>query len=233
MNFTRYILLKNAFDGALTAKFRAYSGISKDDWQTKKISEIAKIGSGGTPSRKNPEYYHGNIFWVKTGEILWNEIFDTEEKITDAALKNSSAKIYPVGTVLLAMYGQGLTRGRAGILKIKAATNQAVCALCPVNDVFNKYLFYFFMANYWQLREKGFGGNQPNYSATMISKLEINLPPLEEQKEISRLLDIFITKENRVKEIAEKTLQQIDALKKNILARAFRGELGTNDLELV
>lgn len=224
----RAAILHKAFIGELTKLWRDEHGITLDSWQTKKISEVAKIGSGGTPSRKNLKYYCGDIPWVKTGEIFWNEIFDTEEKITSEALKNSSAKIYPVGTVLLAMYGQGLTRGRASILKIESSVNQAVCALCPRDSVNNRYLYYFFMANYWQLREKAYGGNQPNYSATMISKLTISLPSLEEQKEIVRVLDDMLYREQRTKDLALKTVERVELLKKSILARAFRGELNTD-----
>lgn len=222
-------ILHKAFTGELTANWRKQHDVSIDSWGKKKLGEINEIGTGGTPSRKIAAYYNGNIPWIKTGEILWNYIYDSEEKITNNAINNSSAKFYSKGTVLVAMYGQGLTRGRAAILAIEATTNQAVCALKPKQVLKSKFLFYYFMENYWKYREKAIGGNQPNYSIKMISKWNINLPTLDEQTEIVRIIDDLLAKEQQAKELAENALAKIDLIKKAILARAFRGELGTNN----
>ncbi len=222
-------ILHKAFTGELTANWRKQHDVSIDSWGKNKLGEINEIGTGGTPSRKIAAYYNGNIPWIKTGEILWNYIYDSEEKITNNAINNSSAKFYSKGTVLVAMYGQGLTRGRAAILAIEATTNQAVCALKPKQVLKSKFLFYYFMENYWKYREKAIGGNQPNYSIKMISKWNINLPTLDEQTEIVRIIDDLLAKEQQAKELAENALAKIDLIKKSILARAFRGELGTNN----
>ena len=222
-------ILHKAFTGELTAQWRKEHGMGMESWTSHPLKDVTQIGSGGTPSRKNSQYYLGDILWVKTGEIYWNCIYDSEEKITEDAIANSSAKLYPAGTVLVAMYGQGLTRGRAAILGVPATTNQAVCALQPCNCLEKKYLYYYFMANYWEYRAKAVGGNQPNYSATMIGKWIINIPSALEQTEIVRILDNLLAKEQQAKEAAEGVLEQIDLIKKAILARAFRGELGTND----
>ena len=104
-----------------------------NEWQVKRIEEIAKTTSGGTPSRTNKSYYSGNILWVKSGELTDNFIFDTEEKISEDAVKNSSAKLFPTGTVLVAMYGA--TVGKTAILKKAATTNQAVCGIFPNESV--------------------------------------------------------------------------------------------------
>ena len=219
-------ILHQAFTGNLTAKWRKENGVSDDSWEEKIIGECCKLGSGGTPSKSHPEYYdNGNIPWLKTGEIDWNDICEVEEKITQEGVKNSSAKIYPAESVVIAMYGMGVTRGKAGILKIPTTTNQAVCVLQPDTALFNRYLFYYFMRNYWTFREKAVGGNQLNYSATMISKWTIDLPSLPEQHEIVSILDNVLEKELTAKSDAEQVLEQIDLLKKSILARAFRGEL--------
>lgn len=222
-------ILHKAFTGELTAKWREEHEIKIDGWKKYKIDECCKVGSGGTPSRKHPEYYEGSIPWIKTGEIDWNDILDAEEKISDAAVQNSSAKIYESGVILVAMYGMGVTRGKAAILRVQAATNQAVCVLQPKNDLLNRYLFYYFMYNYWNIREKSVGGNQLNLSATIIKNFDILIPSIDEQSEITRILDSLLAKENAVKDTAETVLDQIDAMKKAVLARAFRGELGTND----
>jgi len=222
-------ILHRAFTGELTAQWRKEHGVGMESWERHPLKDVTQIGSGGTPSRKNSQYYLGDILWVKTGEIYWNYIYDSEEKITEEAIANSSAKLYPAGTVLVAMYGQGLTRGRAAILGVPATTNQAVCALQPCDCLEKRYLYYYFMANYWEYREKAVGGNQPNYSATMIGKWIINIPSVLEQAEIVRILDDLLAKEQQAKDAAEGVLEQIDLIKKAILARAFRGELGTND----
>lgn len=225
----RAAVLHKAFSGALTAKWREENGVAFEEWTTYSLSKCCKIGSGGTPSRKKSEYYMGDIPWIKTGEIEWNEVFDSEEKISQEAIDNSSAKLYNPGAVLVAMYGMGVTRGRAAILGVKAATNQAVCVLQPQEYLNNRYLFYFFMCNYWSVREQAVGGNQLNLSATIIGKLNIDIPSVTEQMEIVRILDNLILKEQTAKETAEAVIEQIEIMKKAILARAFRGELGTND----
>ena len=222
-------ILHKAFTGELTAKWRAEHGKNISGWKVYSLKDCCRIGSGGTPSRKSPEYYKGNIPWIKTGEIDWNEIDDAEEKISDSAIENSSAKLYEPGAVLVAMYGMGVTRGRAAILQVPAATNQAVCVLQPADYLLNKYLFYYFMCNYWDIREQAVGGNQLNLSGTIIGKFQISIPSMEEQLEIVRILDSILAKEQQAKEAAEAVLEKIDLLKKSILARAFRGELGTND----
>lgn len=221
-------ILHKAFTGELTKQWRRENGVSDESWEEKKLGDICKIGSGGTPSRKHEEYYNGNIPWIKTGELAWNVITESEEYITEEAVANSSAKMHFAGSVLVAMYGQGLTRGKAAILGINATTNQAVCALQPLELLTSEFLFYYFMKNYWQFREEAVGGNQPNYSAKMISNWVINLPSLPEQHEIVRLIDDLLARERSAQQAAEQALASIDLMKKSILARAFRGELGTN-----
>lgn len=200
--------------------------LKDEDWVEITIGECCKLGSGGTPSKSHPEYYeNGDIPWLNTGEIDWNEISTVEKKITQAGIDNSSAKLYPAESVVVAMYGMGVTRGKAAIIKIPTTTNQAVCVLQTGEKINNRFLFYYFMCNYWNFREKAVGGNQLNYSATMISKWKIKLPPINYQLSIVNFLDVILEKETKAKETAEAVLEQIDLLKKSILARAFRGEL--------
>lgn len=222
-------ILHKAFTGELTVQWRNECGGGMENWKKTVIGQCCKVGSGGTPNRQNPEYYQGTIPWIKTGEINWNWVDSSEETISEEGLKNSSAKLYPAGAVLVAMYGMGVTRGKAAILNISATTNQAVCVLQPDDSLLNQFLLYYFMYNYWNVREKAVGGNQLNLSATIIKRLEILLPPLEEQKEIIFILDTILQAEQQAKEAVEAVLGQIDHIKKSILARAFRGELGTNE----
>lgn len=216
-------ILHKAFNNQL----KIDNGELKDeDWIETTIGECCKLGSGGTPSKSHLEYYeNGDIPWLNTGEIDWNEISTVEKKITQIGVDNSSAKLYPAESVVVAMYGMGVTRGKAAIIKIPTTTNQAVCVLQTGEKLNNRFLFYYFMCNYWNFREKAVGGNQLNYSATMISKWKIKLPPINYQLSIVNFLDGILEKETKAKEAAEAVLEQIDLLKKSILARAFRGEL--------
>lgn len=219
-------ILEKAFIGELSQGWREENNINKE-WRREKLKDISKITSGGTPSRKHPEYFEGKIPWIKTGEIIWNKIYDSEEHITEEAIANSSAKLIPEGAVLVAMYGQGLTRGRASILEREACTNQAVCALIPSDTILNRYLYYYFMSNYWRFRQVAKGGNQENLSGKVIGDFEIDIPSLEEQNEIVAILDRLLEEESKIEELT--TLEeQIELIKKSVLAKAFRGQLGTN-----
>ena len=108
-------------------------------WQIKKLGDICLTTSGGTPSRGNNRYYEGNIPWVKSGELAKGLILDTEEKISEEAIKNSSAKIFPKGTLLIALYGA--TIGKLAFLGVEAATNQAVCGIFQSENINSNYLF--------------------------------------------------------------------------------------------
>lgn len=221
------VILHKAFTGELTKEWRNTNGVSVDTWHEKSLKECCSIGSGGTPSRNNPEFYNGSIPWIKTGEINWNELYDAEEHISESALENSSAKLYPEGAVLVAMYGMGVTRGRAAILKVKAATNQAVCVLLPKDYLLNRFLFYFFMCNYSDIRDQAVGGNQLNLSGAIISKFKIKIPAIDEQNEIVRVLDSLLQKEQETREFVEQVIEQIDSMRKTILSWAFHGKLST------
>ena len=216
-------ILHKAFSGQLRIDNEE---LTIADWEDTTIGECCKLGSGGTPSKSHPEYYENGIIpWLKTGEIDWNDIYDVEERITNAGVENSSAKIFPAESVVVAMYGMGVTRGKAAIIKIPTTTNQAVCVLQPNEKLNNRFLFYYFMCNYWQIREQSVGGNQLNLSGKIIASFPIKLPPLNYQLSIVNFLDIVLEKESRAKEAAGTVLDQIALLKKSILARAFRGEL--------
>ena len=176
-----------------------------------KLGELYAITSGGTPSRKHPEYYeNGSISWVKTGDLKNIYLSVTDEKITVDGLKNSSARLYPVGTVLLAMYGA--TIGATSILKIEAATNQACAAFTPRADVIPQYLCLFFESQKSRFIKDAVGGAQPNISAGYLRKIEIPLPNLDEQRKIAAVLD-------KVSDLIAKRRQQLDKLDLLVKAR--------------
>ena len=155
-----------------------------------KLGELCvKVCSGGTPSRGNGDYFMGNIPWLRTQEVNWNDIYDTEIKITEEAVNNSSAKIIPTNCVIIAMYGA--TAGKVGINKIPLTTNQACCNL-QINSqkALYKYVYYCVCNEYENIKSLG-QGSQNNINAQIVKDYPIPLPPLPVQKEIVRILDNF------------------------------------------
>lgn len=151
-------------------------------WQLRQLSEICETATGGTPSRTNPGYFKGSIPWVKSGELEDERVLDTEERLTQAAITESSAKIFPKGTVLMAMYGA--TIGKLGKLGMDATTNQAVCVFFPAPCLDKDYLFHYLRTIRPRLLNDSFGGAQPNISQTFIRKLPVPVPPIAEQYRI-------------------------------------------------
>ena len=194
-------------------------------WKIQRIGDddFAFITSGGTPSRANTAFYEGAIPWVKSGELKDCDIFDTEEHISEEAIAKSSAKIFPNNTVLLAMYGA--TVGRTAILKLPAATNQAVCAIQSKNESFlPQFLRYQLMQIRPHLLRERYGGAQPNISQTIIKALELPIPPFPEQKSIAAVLSTHW----KAMEVQASIVETLRELKKSMMNRLFtqglRGE---------
>lgn len=161
-------------------------------WPTLPLRKIAKIQSGGTPDRKNKAYWVGGaIPWVTTAEVQFSTITDTKERITQLGLDNSSAKVFPKGTILMALYGQGKTRGQVGMLAIDAATNQACAAIMARPEVDAGYLYEFLKGSYARIRALSNSGGQDNLSAVLISEIQVPLPPLSEQHKIAEILQTW------------------------------------------
>lgn len=195
------------------------------NWCWTTLAHVAQWGSGGTPSRISTHYYSGSIPWVKTGELQDDYIYKTEENLTEEALLNSSAKLFPVNTVIIAMYGA--TIGKTGILGIKSTTNQAcACAICT-NAVLHKYLFYFARSAKEAFIKKAKGGAQPNISQEIIKAHEIPLPPLAEQQRIVDRIESLFTKLDEAKEKLQEVVDGFETRKSAILHKAFTGELTT------
>ncbi len=194
-----------------------------ENWCWTTLGTVAQWGSGGTPSRKNSEYFKGNILWVKTGELNDGYIYDTEEKITDEAILHSSAKLFPPNTVVIAMYGA--TIGKVGILGTEATTNQA-CACGVCTKVLNyMYLFYYVRLQKAVFIGKAKGGAQPNISQDVIKRHAIPLAPLAEQQRIVDLIERLFTKLDEAKEKVQAVVDSFELRKSAILHRAFIGEL--------
>lgn len=152
-------------------------------WPVKDLGKLYPVGTGGTPDRKNSNYYGGNIPWVKSTEVNYCELYNTEEHITEQALQESNCSIYPSGTVLLAMYGQGTTRGRAAILKTSAAVNQAIAAIRVNDETESVFLYNLLKVCYDYIRNLAVGGNQHNLNLKLVSSIPIVRPPMDLQQQ--------------------------------------------------
>ena len=153
------------------------------------LSDLAETTSGGTPDRRVSNYYGGRISWLKSGELNDGFIDNTEEFITEEGLRNSSAKIYPKGTLVVALYGP--TVGKTAILTIDAASNQAVCAVIPrTKAVTTRYLYWFFRYKRPEFLKSSFGGAQSNISQRVIRETELPLLSIELQEQICEFLDV-------------------------------------------
>ncbi len=191
-------------------------------WANTTLEFVAKWGSGGTPSRKNPAFYKGNIPWLKTGELTSKYIRKTSEHITEDAIKKSSAKLFSRGSVVIAMYGA--TIGKLSILDIDATTNQACAVAQPYDFLCNDYLYYFLNSEKRNLIKAGKGGAQPNISQILIKKWNFNLPPVNEQKRIVAKIEELFSELDKGVESLKYAQEQLKIYRQSILKHAFEGK---------
>jgi len=209
---------------AVTPPFESNEASS---WQTKRLRDFAQTTSGSTPSRGDAAYFKsGTIPWIKTGELKDNLILGAEEHITELALRECSLQLLPVGTLLIAMYGQGQTRGRTGLLGVPATTNQACFAILPQPAVFDpRFLQYWFRHSYRRLRRetKGRGGNQPNLNGLLLRSLEVPLPSIEVQRRMADALDQRLLLIGSIQTKCDEAAAAARALPAAFLRSAFAG----------
>nr|WP_321457991.1 restriction endonuclease subunit S [uncultured Cohaesibacter sp.] len=194
-------------------------------WVDAELGELGTWSSGGTPSRKHSEYYGGEIPWVKTGDLKDCILQETPEKITQEGLENSSAKVFPENTLLIAMYGA--TIGKTAVLGLPAATNQACAAFLSEGTSRNivPFLWKYTIAKKSDFIAAGQGGAQPNISQAVIKKFTIHLPPLAEQKRIVGKLDALSAKSARARDHFSRIETLTKRYKQAVLSKAFSGEL--------
>jgi len=192
-----------------------------------RLGKMMTVVSGGTPERDNAAFWNGgNIPWIKSGELLDSDIASAKEHITKLAVENSSAKLFPPNTILIALYGQGQTRGRTGRLLMAATTNQACCAVLPKPESFEPRFVQFWLRSFYaELREVAHGGAQPNWTGTMIKNLPLAVPSLPEQRRIVAELDALQAEVDSLKRLQAETAAELDALLPAVLDRTFKGEL--------
>ena len=196
-----------------------------DSWEWVRLEDIAKIGTGATPSKSNREYYGGNINWVSSSVTSFPYVDEPTDLITELALKETNCEIYPTGTLLMAMYGEGKTRGQLTELRIEAASNQACAAIIPYISETKNFVRLYLLANYYQLRRLAEGGNQPNLNLGKISSLFIPLPPIQEQRRVVEQYG-FILESIELLEASKALLEErINMAKSKILDLAMQGKL--------
>ena len=193
------------------------------EWEVKPISDVSSTMSGGTPNRSKKHYYiNGNISWVKTGELGDKYIYDTEEKITDLAINESSAKLFPPYSVIIAMYGA--TIGKSSININEVTTNQACCSIICDKDILSyEYLYYYLDFNKDKLIALGAGGAQPNISQQIIRDFKITVPNVNEQEIIIQILSAI---DNKVEKEQNKK-QKLEELKKGLMQQLLTGKIRT------
>ena len=218
-------ILHKAFTGELTAKWRKENGVKDESWEEKTIGECCTVVRGGSPRPAgDPKYYDGTIPFMKVADITGNDskyVCSTQFTIKEAGLHKT--RMVEPDTLLLT--NSGATLGVPAITKIKTTFNDGIAAFLNLPRESNLYFYYFFTSKTTELRAINMGAAQPNLNIDIIKSITISVPTLPEQQEIVRILDSVLEKERTVKQAAEKALEQIDLLKKSILARAFRGEL--------
>lgn len=212
-----YKRLISATDELVKSQFIEWFGNPYENprsFPLKKISDYTTVVTGATPSRSKADYYGGTIPWVKTGEIEVGKIDTTEESITELALQETNCKLLPMNTVMIAMYGQGKTRGKSGILCIEAATNQACAAILPCEQLDPIFLHQFFVNEYDRLRKMGRGAQQANLNLSMIKNYPIMGVPLDAQKQFAA----FVRQSDKSKFELEKALAELSATYKRIVS---------------
>ena len=222
-------ILHKAFTGELTAKWREEHGVGMDSWEHHQFSDLCAIVRGGSPRPAcDPRYYDGNIPFMKVADITRNDspyVSKVEYSIKEEGLKKT--RMVEANTLLLT--NSGATLGVPAITTIRTTFNDGIAAFIGLDIDSLLFYYYFWTSKTAFLRSINMGAAQPNLNTKLIGEVEIDVPQTAERVEIARVLNALLSKEQQAKEAAEAVLDQIDLMKKSILARAFRGELGTND----
>ena len=193
------------------------------EWNTKPLGEVFDTATGGTPDRATADYWNGDIPWITTSLLDFNIITEAEENISIKGLESSSAKFFPEGTVLVALYGQGKTRGKVALLGIKATTNQACAAILPQSDVLSAFTFLNLAGRYGEIRRLSNSGGQENLSQGLLQELPFAYP--EDLNEQQRIADCLTTLDNQVTTECKK-LEVLKTHKQGLMQQLFPAPSG-------
>ncbi len=198
----------------------------KKGWEIKKIGDVCDLMTGGTPSKSKPEYFaNGNIRWLVSGDIHQKEIFDCEGRITEEGMRNSNAKYLPVNSVIIALSGQGKTRGSVALLRTKATCNQSLVSICPkdLTELQPEYIYFNLHGRYEEIRKITGDDEKDRRGLNMglVRNIEIPIPPLPEQQRIVSVLDEALASIAHAKSSAEQNLVNTRELFESVLERIF------------
>ena len=224
-------ILHKAFTGELTKQWRRENGVSDESWEEKKLGEVGSWLGGGTPSTSREEYWeNGNILWITSKDMKSTVIEDTLMKVNEIGVKNSSAN-YIEKPALLVVMRSGILRRTFPVAMVKKpfTVNQDLKAIIPDEDDL-EFLYWMLLSNEQRILNTCMknGTTVESINSNALKDLTFKCPTLPEQHEIVRLIDDLLARERAAQQAAEQALASIDLMKKSILARAFRGELGTN-----
>ena len=193
------------------------------NWEWCRLGDISFVGTGATPLTSEPKYYNGDINWITSSATGADFVTEAETKITELALKETNCQIYPIGTLVIAMYGQGKTRGQITELMIDSATNQACAAISIYlkDKALNQFIKKYFQKIYLEIRELASGGAQPNLNMQKVKDTMIALPPLEEQKEIVATIEKLFTLCNELESEINQNKTTVDNLMATVIKEAF------------
>ena len=191
-----------------------------EGWSEKRLSEVAHVTSGGTPSKNTSEYWdNGTVPWIRTTEVQ-NSLITPDQAaifISEAGLHNSSAKLFPKGTLLIAMIGQGKTRGQVGLLTFEASTNQNCAAIILEGTLLPEFYFYYFLSQYKNIRGLSNSAGQSNLSGALIKSLRVPVPPKKEQEKIAEVLSTWDKAITTTEKLLINSQQQKKALMQQLL----------------
>ena len=229
----RRSLLTAAINGALTEDWRAKNHCDRS-WESVSVSDVAHVGSGSTPLRTNGSFFaRAGTPWITSSATGHAFVYEANEFVTAAAIKAHRLKLYPVGTLLVAMYGEGKTRGQVSELRIPATINQACAAIVvDPSQADREFIKLTLSANYLEMREQAEGGNQPNLSLGKIRDFPISLPTLDEQHEVVRRVSSLMMIADKIENRVKAADRQARSLPQSILTSAFAGELVPSEAEL-
>lgn len=223
----RQSVLAAAVSGKLTEQWREENEVSIESWVSTNIGSLAQVATGKTPKRTNAEYWGGgDVPWLTSAATGAALTFEAEQFVTKLAVKECTLKLFPIGTLLLAMYGEGKTRGQVTELQLEATCNQA-CAAILVDEtkVSKEFLKLRLQENYVETRKAAAGGAQPNLNLNKVREITVDLPSELEQAQIVRRVEELFAFADRIEQKANAALERVNNLTQSILAKAFRGEL--------
>ena len=221
-------ILHKAFTGELTAKWREDHGVDMESWETIKLGEIGTLERGRSQHRprNDPRLFDGPYPFIQTGDVASANVYVTEHRQTLSEFGMVQSRMFPAGTLCITI---AANIGDVAILAYDCCFPDSVVGFTPNSRSVSKFIYYLMSVLQKELEDNAPATAQKNINLKILNAVEISVPTVEEQTEIVRILDSLFAKEQQAKEAAEAVLEKIDLLKKSILARAFRGELGTND----